>query len=71
MSLSHVSQISRSSTGDLNENCEVMKKVYSDYQKQRMNEAKVTIILDLMYVVAICSLYGMNTPSNRAKAEIL
>ena len=48
-----------------------MKKVYNDYRKQRMTEAKVTIILDLMYVVALCVLYGMNTPSNRAKAEIL
>ena len=48
-----------------------MKKVYNDFQKQRMNEAKVTIILDLMYVIALCVLYGMNTPSNRAKAEIL
>ena len=48
-----------------------MKKVYNDYRKQRMTEAKVTIILDLMYVVALCVLYGMNTPSNRAKAKIL
>ena len=48
-----------------------MKKVYNDYLKQRMTEAKVTIILDLMYVVALCVLYGMNTPSNRAKSEIL
>ena len=36
-----------------------------------MKEAKITIILDLMYVTAVCVLYGMNTPSNRKKAEVL
>ena len=36
-----------------------------------MHEAKITIILDLMYVTALCLVYRMNTPSNKAKAEIL
>tara|TARA_B110000285_G_scaffold58858_1_gene67414 strand:+ start:319 stop:456 length:138 start_codon:yes stop_codon:yes gene_type:complete len=36
-----------------------------------MHEAKITVALDLMYVTALCVLYGMNTPSNKAKAEIL
>tara|TARA_B110000285_G_scaffold63358_1_gene72921 strand:- start:319 stop:492 length:174 start_codon:yes stop_codon:yes gene_type:complete len=48
-----------------------MKRVHNDFKEQRMKEAKITIILDLMYVTALCVLYGMNTPSNRKKAEVL
>lgn len=36
-----------------------------------MNEVKVTILLDLGYIIAINVLVGINTPSNRHKAEIL
>ena len=36
-----------------------------------MREARISIIFDLMYIVALCVLYGLNTPSNRSRAEIL
>ena len=36
-----------------------------------MQEAKVTIIFDLLYVASLCVIYGMNTPSNKAMAKEL
>ena len=55
----------------LNEDSEVMIQANKAFETSVCNTARKIMIFDLLYMSASCILYGMNTASNKVKAQSL